>query len=170
MIPRIASSIDFYMLISSDMSLVHKIGPHFSPWQWKDLIHHLSGYIGGSFVRKYQVCICHKDQKEQTEKHPGRCWQSLSLTQFGTISRSQKTSHIRSGRSKHHRVKGQLSRASSKLLLSLCLTPPSAQNITQESLYLLTRQVWLGPNSSVHLSPDRRKTTDAFDKSELVYI
>lgn len=33
---------------------------------------------------KYQVCICHKDQKEQVEKHPGQRRQSSSLTWFGT--------------------------------------------------------------------------------------
>lgn len=80
---------------------------------------------------------------------------------------SQKTSYVRSGRSKqvkHHKVKGQLSCASSKLLLSLYFTPTPAQILTWATPYLLTQHVWLVPSSSLSLSSDRRKTSDAFNR------
>lgn len=79
--------------------------------------------------------------------------------------RSQKTSQIRSGRSKRVEAsQGQRSAVLCKFKTAVCLTPVSAPVTSRESLYLLTQQVRLEPNSSLRPSPDRRRTAGAFHR------
>lgn len=98
MIPKLASNISFYKLrvqlwykfwtaLNSSTLYYLKIfyllsSALFICFLLETLISKAVLFSG--FVRKKQICICHKDQKVQIEKLPGRRRQSLSLTQFRT--------------------------------------------------------------------------------------